>query len=86
MATNKSKASSHKPTVIAGDAEEQLFVLERLTQARKEMNVHKLHVPDLDAIILNRVEALEKYPFGKKRDSDTAAQNTTGDVRSSGDA
>lgn len=85
MSTNKSKDSSHKPTVIAGDEEEQLFVLERLTQARKEMNVHKLHVPDLDTLILNRVEALEQNPFGKKRDSDTAAQKAIGDAGSADD-
>jgi len=82
MATNQSKDSSHKPTVIAGDEEEQLFVLERLTLARQEMNVHKLHVPDLDALILNRAEALEQNPFGKKRDQDNAAQNVVKDITS----
>jgi len=82
MATNEPKDSSHKPTVIAGDEEEQLFVLERLTLARQEMNVHKLHVPDLDALILNRVEALEQIPFGKKRDQDNAAQNVVKDITS----
>ncbi len=42
------------------------------------MNVHDLHVPDLDAIILNRVEALEQIPFGKKQESDNAAQKLVG--------
>lgn len=82
MATNEPKDSSHKPTVIAGDEEEQLFVLERLTLARQEMNVHKLHVPDLDTLILNRVEALEQNPFRKKRDQDNAAQNVVKDITS----
>lgn len=80
MATNKPKDSSHKPVVIAGDEEEQLFVLGRLTQARKDLNVHNLHVPDLDSIILNRAEVLERNPFGSKRDSDKAVQNVVKDA------
>lgn len=80
MSINVPKDSSHKPPVIAGDEEEQLFVLERLTQARKDMNAHKLHVPDLDTLILNRVEALEQNPFGKKRDQDNAVQNVVKNI------
>jgi len=79
MATNKPKDSSHKSTNIVGDEDEQLFVLERLTMARKEMNVHNLHVPDLDTLILNRVEALERNPFGRVLDEVNAVQNAIGD-------
>jgi len=82
MLTNKSKDSSHKPIDIAGDEDKQLFVLERLTLTRKKINVHKLHVPDLDALILNRVEALERNFLGRKRDQDNAVQKTVGETTS----
>lgn len=53
-----------------GNEAQQLFVLERLTRVRKEMTLDKLHVPDLDTLILNRIGALEQDPFSTKKDQE----------------